>query len=380
LLCLAGLTRGQFTEPKTQETPEQAEEKQAEWIFAPIPINSPAIGAGLEFAVARLFPLNKTDRISPASAVAVGGMFTGNGSRALAVGSKLYLKEDKYRLTAGVGAASINADIYGLSVQGGQRGVYIPLNGSGVGAMVEPLFRVKKGVYVGMRGIYKNLSLSLDKEKMDEPDFKPQPPDEVTEVVNELQKHFTHQQTVSMGPRFEWDTRDNIFYPRRGVFMDVWADFYATGLGSKWTYQSYKAGFNKYSQVKENQIFAFRAMACAAVGDFVPIYDLCMFGTMNDLRGYAAGRFQDRRMFATQAEYRVTLPVQGFAQRFGFVVFGGVGGVAKSASEFAWEDFLPSGGAGLRFRLKQNLPVNFRVDYGFGRYGNTLSIGVLEAF
>jgi len=62
------------------------------------------------------------------------------------------------------------------------------------------------------------------------------------------------------------------------------------------------------------------------------------------------------------------------------VVFGGVGGVAKSASEFAWEDFLPSGGAGLRFRLKQNLPVNFRVDYGFGRYGNTLSIGVLEAF
>src|SRR5437899_1312819 len=40
-------------------------EKKGEWLFAPIPISSPAIGSGLEFAVARLFPFNKKDEISP---------------------------------------------------------------------------------------------------------------------------------------------------------------------------------------------------------------------------------------------------------------------------------------------------------------------------
>jgi outer membrane protein assembly factor BamA len=215
---------------------------------------------------------------------------------------------------------------------------------------------------------------------LEDPEFEPQPPDQVAEVISELQNHFTDQQTVSIGPRFEWDTRDNVFYPQRGLFMDVWSDFFTTGLGSKWTYQYYKVGFNKYMKLDEHQVLAFRAMGCAAAGDFVPIYDLCLFGAMNDLRGYAAGRFQDRRMFATQAEYRMMLPVEGFAGRFGFAVFGGVGGVGKKFSDIEWEELLPAGGAGLRFRLTKKYPVNFRIDYAFGRYGNTLSVGVLEAF
>jgi outer membrane protein assembly factor BamA len=364
---------------KPEETAE-GEDHPSGWLFAPIPINSPAVGAGLEFAVARLFRTDKADKVSPPSALAAGGLITSNGSRALAFGGRLYFREDKYRLTAGVGAADVNADIYGVSDAGGERGTYIPLNGSGTGFTVEPLFRLRKGVYLGMRTQYRNLTLSLNKDKLEDPDFEPQPPDEVAQVIDELQDHFTGQQTVSIGPRFEWDTRDNVFYPNRGLFLDVWSDFFTTGLGSKWTYQYYKIGFNKYMKLDEHQVLAFRAMGCAAAGDFVPIYDLCMFGVMNDLRGYAAGRFQDRRMFATQAEYRMMLPVEGFAQRFGFVVFGGVGGVDKTFSDFEWEQLLPAGGAGIRFRLSKKYPVNFRVDYAFGRYGNTLSIGVLEAF
>jgi outer membrane protein assembly factor BamA len=379
-LALAGPMQAQSQASTKPEEIAPGENQPSGWIFAPIPINSPAVGAGLEFAVARLFRADKSDKVSPPSALAVGGLITSNGSRALAFGGRLYLKEDKYRLTAGVGTADVNADIYGVNGEGGKRGTYIPMNGSGTGVMVEPLFRLRKGVYLGMRTQYRNLTLSLNKEQLEEPDFKPQPPDQVAQVIGELQDHFTGQQTVSIGPRFEWDTRDNVFYPSRGLFMDVWSDFFTTGLGSKWNYQYYKVGFNKYMKLDEHQVLAFRAMGCAAAGDFVPIYDLCLFGVMNDLRGYAAGQFQDRRMFATQAEYRMMLPVEGFAQRLGFVVFGGVGGVDKKFSDIEWEELLPAGGAGIRFRLTKKYPVNFRVDYAFGRYGNTLSIGVLEAF
>ncbi len=85
-------------------------------------------------------------------------------------------------------------------------------------------------------------------------------------------------------------------------------------------------------------------------------------------------------MFATQAEYRLTLPLEGFLGRFGVVAFAGVGGVGRKFSEIGFDDLLPAGGGGARFRLIKKHPINFRVDYGFGKVGRTLTIGVLEAF
>jgi hypothetical protein len=46
--------------------------KEGEWLPAPIPFRSP-IGAGLQWAVARLFPFNKKDEASPSSVVGVAG-------------------------------------------------------------------------------------------------------------------------------------------------------------------------------------------------------------------------------------------------------------------------------------------------------------------
>jgi len=358
----------------------QSEEKKGEWVVAPIPINSPAVGAGLEWAVARLFPLNKKDKVSPPSVVGVGGLFTNNGSRAIAFGTRLYLKEDKYRLVAAFGNAGINADIYGVGEAAGQRGTFVPIKVNGGGLVLESLFRLKKGIYVGARGQYRSLSLSIDREKLDSPEDKPQPPEQVADALEEIAGHVGSQKTASIGPRFEWDTRDSVFYPKGGIFSDVFVDLFSKGLGSKFTYQYYKIGFNKYNKLSEHQVLAFRGMGCAAAGDHVPIYDLCLFGAMNDLRGYAAGRFQDRRMFATQAEYRLMFPAEGFLGRFGVVAFGGVGAVAPKFSDIGSDDLLPAGGGGVRFRLTKKQPINFRIDYGFGKVGNTLSIGVLEAF
>ncbi len=85
-------------------------------------------------------------------------------------------------------------------------------------------------------------------------------------------------------------------------------------------------------------------------------------------------------MFATQAEYRLTIPKQNFLGRFGIVAFGGFGAVAKTFSDITGGDLLPAGGGGLRFRLTKSEKVNFRADYGIGRHGHTFSLGVGEAF
>ena len=81
----------------TQSAEQQKKEKRGEWIVAPIPLVNPAIGAGLAWGVGYVFPFSKQDKVSPNSVVGVGGLFTNNGSRALAAGGRLYFKEDKYR-------------------------------------------------------------------------------------------------------------------------------------------------------------------------------------------------------------------------------------------------------------------------------------------
>ena len=375
-----GQDAGQAEKDQTKKGDAQSSEKSGAWIFAPIPINSPAVGAGLEWVAARVFHLNKDDKISPPSAAGAGGIFTNNGSRAVAFGGRLYLKEDKYRFATAFGAADINLDIYGVGKAAGNQGVFVPLNTNGGGFFGEFLFRIKKGVYIGARGQYRNLRLSLDEERLGSSDITSQPPEQTANVIEQIRDQLFQQQTVSIGPRFQWDSRDNVFYPKRGVLMDAALDVFAKGLGSQWNYQFYKIGFNKYNKLSEYQVLAFRGMGCAAAGDHVPIYDLCLFGAANDLRGYAAGRFQDRRMFATQAEYRLMFPAQGFLGRFGVVAFAGFGGVGRTFSDIGFNDLLPAGGGGVRFRLTRKYPVNFRADYGIGKVGNTLSIGVLEAF
>ena len=53
----------------------------------------------------------------------------------------------------------------------------------------------------------------------------------------------------------------------------------------------------------EKSVLAYRGVICSA-NQSVPFYDLCLFGTGGDIRGYTGGEFQNRRMFAGQAEYR----------------------------------------------------------------------------
>jgi outer membrane protein assembly factor BamA len=373
-------------QPAQPQTAQQGEakppssEKKGEWLLAPIPVSSPAIGSGLEWAVARVFPLNKKDEVTPASSVGVAGIFTNNGSRGVAIGGKLYMKEDKYRVAVAAASASINFDVYGIGINAGNQGVFVPLNVNGRVVYGEFLYRLRKGIYVGVRGQYRNATLSLNQDRMQSSDITSQPPDRVAGVIEQIQNQLLHQTTVSLGPRFQWDSRDSVFYPKRGFLMEGASDFFSTGLGSKWSYQYYRASFNKYKSLSEHQVLAFRGMACAAAGDRVPIYDLCLFGTNNDLRGYPGGRYQDRRMFATQAEYRLMFPAKGFLGRFGIVAFAGVGAIGEKFTDIGFSDLLPAGGGGLRFRLLKKYPINFRVDYGFGKGLHTLSIGVLEAF
>jgi hypothetical protein len=343
-----------------EKVKKQKGEKRGSILIAPIPISSPAFGSGLILIAGYVFKFDKEDAVSPPSWAGVAGVYTSNGTRGLALGSKFYLKENKYQTTFAAMTGRANLDFYGIGRRPGRPAVAVPLSMGGKIIFGEFLRNVGGKVFIGPRYQYRRLSASIDGER--------QPGGfEVPEID-------LKSTSASLGFHLQRDRRDSTFYPTKGSLFDFTADFFDQAWGSRREYQVYKAGYNGYREVASRQVLAYRAMACSAKGS-VPFYDLCLFGFSNDVRGYTTGEFQNRRMFAAQAEYRLD-----WRKRLGFVAFGGVGGVARKWGDLRMDGLLPGAGAGLRFTLDKKNHINYRIDYAFGRGGNTLSIGVGEAF
>lgn len=368
---------------QTATANDKEQVRNGELVIAPYPISSPALGTGLQWVVGYVFRLDKEDKTVPPSFFGTVGMLTSNGSWGMIFGGSFHLKKDKYRVIAAVADGNINFDFYGIGKLSGERGLFLPINISGKGFGAQTLARIAKALYLGPRFQFRQLNAQIDFSALKPRDL-PQETDKLPQdIVEAVPRDLLNARTVAIGPHLQRDTRNDQFYPTKGTVLNAGGDFFLKALGSKFDYQTYQVRFESYSSLSERQVLAFGSIGCAAAGDRVPIYDLCLYGSRNYVRGYSPGRFQDRRMLATQMEYRLRLPKLlgiGLTERFGIVGFGGVGWVGKQLDDLALDEMLPGAGAGLRFKLTKKYPINFRIDYGVGRVGHTLSMGVGEAF
>jgi outer membrane protein assembly factor BamA len=275
-------------------------------------------------------------------------------------GAKLYLKQDRFRVTAAYGQAQLFYDLYGIGNSAGDQGSSVPIHQGGKALLVESMVRLKNKLFLGPRFQWRYLDAQVKGEHLP-PTFNIDP--------GEL-----NSTTSALGFHFQRDLRNSQFYPTAGTLIDVIGDFFQGNFGSDFSYQSYTFGFNKYSGLSERQVLAFRVFGCATAGH-VPFYDLCLLGMHNDIRGYKAGQFRDRLMLTMQAEYRLQLP-----KRFGLAAFFGVGEVAPDVGAFNNDNLKPGGGAGIRFMVAKKNQVNLRVDYAVGMQGGGVYLGVTEAF
>jgi len=344
-----------------------AKERSTEFVAAPIPMSNPTIGTGLGVVAALLFPLKKSDTVSPPAVLGVGGFYTDSHSYTVGAAMKAYMAEDHWRLLFGGATGQIHYDLFLPGVGPGGTPPSIPISQDVSGLQGEVLRRVSGTLFVGAKYNYAHTNLKIDPADADSPAVPPERDFFVT--------------TASLGPRLQSDSRDSTFYPLRGALFDLRADFYEPAFGGNRTFQSYKASVEGFFSEGDRGVLAGRLSACNVRGD-APVYALCLFGLQGDLRGYSVGRYLDRSMFAAQAEYRLRLPEDlGFFGKFGFVAFGGVGEVAPTFGDMNSENLLPSGGVGIRFLLAKENHINFRIDYAWGKSGSKgLYVGVGEAF
>ena len=360
---------GQTSQPsQSTETKTEAEKKKKKKfpprgaiVAAPLPIVSPAIGAGIIPAVGYIFPFGKDDKISPPSTIGAAGLITNNGSSGFGLGAQLFMKENKYQVTSLYVHGNVDYNLYGIGNAAGNADFKLPLAQTGQFYFVEALRRIPWQFFIGLRFSTGDSVITVRPSSGE----TPVPP-------ADLGLHTTLR---ALGLHVLRDTRPNHFYPTTGTFTQFTSDFFAQALGSKYTFQSYRFTFNKYGTVGKNQVLAYNLFNCNTGGD-PPFYGNCIYGTNNELRGYAAGRYLDRYMIATQVEYRVSLP-----KRFGLAAFGGIGEVIPGGKEiFRIDNLLPSIGGGPRFDLSPKYHVNLRADFARGKDSWTWSMGVGEAF
>lgn len=352
----------------TSETAVKAEQakksgRRGSFVIAPLPISSPALGTGIIPVLGYIFPFRKEDHVSPPSVVGMAGIATNNGSRGLAAYADLYMKEKTYRVAAAYVRGNLNYDLYGVGLMAGDAGRKLPLEQSGEVFRSEILRQVGSGFFLGLR--FWTGSSDIVRRSTSGTATQPEPPPDLG----------FHTTLRALGVRLNRETTPNRFYPTGGTLLDFTSDFFSQALGSKYSFQAYRFTFNKYGSLSKNQVIAYNLFVCGT-GGTPPFYGNCIYGANNELRGYTAGRYLDRYMFATQLEYRLSLP-----KRFGVVGFGGIGEVVPGGDQaFRINNLLPAGGGGLRFQLSKAYRVNLRADAARGKDTWTWSMGVGEAF
>ena len=328
-------------------------------VVAPIPISNPTVGTGLAVVVMPFYQLGQD---SPLSNTAFAAGYTSSGSGGFGAAQSTRLRGGDIRLDGFLGYVELRYRFYGIGADAGSNGASAPIVQKGYAFVPELLFQVIQGGFVGARYRGTRVETALDASL----DSAPPP-------VQAILGQSLTIASSGFGPVLVYDTRDNELNPASGMLIDLRANFADESFGSDFDYRTFAFGANYFHRAGPG-VLALRGYACGA-SESTPLFDLCLYGAGSDLRGYEAGRYRDRAMFALQAEYR--FPIAG---RFGGVVFGGSGKVASSFSDMGGEPSLPSIGAGLRWLASEKARVNLSIDVAAGRDSTGVYVYVKESF
>lgn len=327
-----------------------------EFVIAPIPLSNPAIGSGLGIAAVYTLARKPGEKASPPTTLGAGGFYTSNGSWAGGAGAKLYLKEDRYRVTLAAAIGDIRYDLFAA----GPNGKSIPITQEFVGALSEFMVGLGKRWYLGLQAAYGTTKVGRQKAGNES---IPVPPAQLDVTL------------VALGLKGERDSRNSVFYPTAGSRLQLLINHNDTAFGSDYTYAKTTVTYSDYIRLSEPVVLAVQGAGCYASSG-APFYDLCLFGTQNVLRGYTAGRYIDRWTVAAQAEARWR-----FARRWITTAFLGVGEVKPEYGPSPDTEVLPAGGVGLQWIAADENMITVRVDYAVGRDGShAFYVGIGQAF
>ena len=330
-------------------------------VLAPIPFKNSQLGWGLAVMAGAIHRFDPDTTAKPSTG-AVVGFYSENKSWGVMGVEAARLSQDRWRLTGLAAYMDVNYDFFGIGEDAGDAGASIPVDQKITFALGLGLRRIAPGLYGGVSLLWMHTTAQPD-------------PEEASPVLVE-DPGFGTLDLVAPGLQFEYDTRDDDYWPARGHYAMARSSFFTPGLGSQREFQRYAGAWSAYATLKpERLVLAANANLFAAAGD-APFWALPSVGAgLYGLRGYTQGRYRDHIVTTLQAELRAH--AKG---RLGAAAFFGAAQIAPSIDALTLEHLLPGGGAGLRFQLTKKYRMHLRADYAWGRNESLLYFSVNEAF
>jgi hypothetical protein len=147
------------TGKKPEQLRKQEEEKKGRKkldpngsiVAAPLPIVSPALGAGIIPILGYITPIPARDKAITPSVFGAGGLITNNGSRGFGLAADLYLDQARYELDSVYAHGNLDYNLYGVGFANGDAGLKLPLEQAGQILFLKFLREIGWDTYVGIR-------------------------------------------------------------------------------------------------------------------------------------------------------------------------------------------------------------------------------------
>lgn len=344
------------------------------WSILGGPSYTPEASFGVGGAVLASFKMNKRDTISQRSFLPVGLNLSVNGTIVVAGAGTFFFNENKFRIYANYGYRNEPAHYYGIGIEEADNTLRsdstTKYHRSYFQLYPRFVWEIRPNFYVG--GLFDlnfTNTTDINPEMAEDPYFL---------------KYKSKYLNVGIGGLVQYDTRDDVATPSRGLLLSTNFKLFGKYLGGAYNYEILELEYRQFKNIfRPRSTLAWIAKTQIGFGD-IPYSELPTFGSPFDLRGYYIGKYRDKSMAYGIVEYRHMLGSMekyksgNFWAKCGFVVWGGTATVGETP--FDWNKWKFNFGAGIRFQMQPG--KNFRLDIGkgVGESGVQVYMNMTEAF
>jgi len=325
--------------------------------FLPIamPITEPAVGYGLGGGLMFLDqPIGNSEYKRP-NITGVFGFGTENGTWGGGAMDIRMWMDQKLQTVAGLFRASINLDFYGVGEDPILAAHPLRYTIDVTGGVLMGKYQLGKSRWLlGMGYVYVATEVTFNA-----PPSTPGLPD------------YTSKTNVAgILPSITYDTRDNVFTPTKGLYLEATMAVFDEALGADGSYQRGTLVGMYFRPLGPKLFLGLKGQMTATFGD--PPFFLEPYIS---LRGAPAMRYQGEEVAQAEAELRWQ-----FWKRVSVVGFAGTGKAWSDIRGIERDRSIVTGGTGLRYEIARKYGIHAGLDVAWGPDETALYIQVGSAW
>jgi outer membrane protein assembly factor BamA len=360
-LSLSPATRAaaQEVEPADDGWPDISGFLDQKYGFLPIavPITEPAIGYGAAFGAAFLSkPLGAEKAgLGRPNITFAGGMVTENGTWGAFASDTRYWLDDRLQTLANVIYADMNLDYYGTGKNSALENepLRYALNPVGLGLQAKYRFGDTR-IWAGLGYSFAYTTVSFD----------------ATENTAELPHYDSSSRVGGVTLLASYDSRDNLFTPLRGSFLELSFGFFNNAFGGQDNFERGSLTAMQYFALSFNLFLGLRGDVGVTFRD-APFYLMPYI----QLRGVPVLRRQGEEVAQAEAELRWQ-----FWGRLSLLAFIGAGGAWNNFEKLDNSTGVIAGGPGIRYEIARSYGIHMGIDVGFSKDATAFYVQVGSAW